>query len=71
MCQRVNGPTICLGRQLPLIISIGASALELGMTHITKAQHREGPIRLRPVRVGLAHVAQVRNGGDGISSLIK
>ena len=41
------------------------------MDHITKTQHKEGPIRLRPVTVWLAHVAKVRHRRDEISSLTK
>ena len=48
---------------------LGAWAPKLGMAHVTKAQHKEGPMRLRPVTVWLAHMAKVRHGGDEISSL--
>ena len=40
---------------------VGAWALELEMAHVTKAQHRDGPMWPRPVIVGLACIDKVRH----------
>ena len=50
---------------------VGAQAPELWMAYVTKAQHKEGPMRLKSVTVWLSHVAKVRHGGDEISLLTK
>jgi len=50
-----------------LLMLLTINFVELGIAHVTKAQHKEGPMRLRPVIMRLAHMAKARNRGDGIN----